>query len=379
MEIKYTAALQRIRQACNLGLPSRSIIPLVMREIKTLIPSACVQFTWSSKDGRLTNFWSDTFLPRRTAWIILHRSRYEADVGVNFRDLVMFGELTGNARRWWASGFEQSTTYQAVFEPYGYKWFLDGVVRDAQRPYGCVALLRRCDDPDFTAAEEALLARVLPYLVHAIRGDAGKPTLFAPAGHSAMLVCSAEGEVLEWSDRAHRLAAYAMLEEINCDERIGRGDFERLQAGLVEVVLELGRQLDAVDGDCPMPEVVRRNGWGEFAFRGYRLSSRLGLGAERIGVLIEQFVPMEVQLLDRVNRLDLSPRQKEIAMHCARGLSNSEIASRLGMSPHTLKDHFKAIYQRLSINSQRELVAVIEPHPLAHPPPQGDVPLRLLA
>lgn len=66
-------------------------------------------------------------------------------------------------------------------------------------------------------------------------------------------------------------------------------------------------------------------------------------------------------------------------MHCARGLSNSEIASRLGMSPHTLKDHFKAIYQRLSINSQRELVAVIEPPAVAYPPPQGDVPLRLLA
>ncbi|AOW12676.1 hypothetical protein LPB72_16765 [Hydrogenophaga crassostreae] len=379
MEIKHTAALQRIRQACMMGLPSRSVMPVVMRELKALIPSTCVQFTWSSKDGRLANFWSDTFLPRRTAWIILHRARYEADVGTNFRDLVLFGKPTGNARRWWDAGFEHSTTFQAAFKPYGYKWFLDGVVRDAQRPYGCVALIRRHDDPDFSVAEEDLLARVLPYLVHAIRGDAGVPALFVPTGQSAMLVCDAAGEAIEWSEKAHRLAAFAMLEEINCDEKIGRGDFERMRDGLVAVAQELGRRLACADCDGPMPQVELRNGWGAFVFRGYHLSGRATSSGGRIGILIEQSVPVEVKLLERVNGLDLSPRQKEIAMHCARGLSNSEIASHLGMSPHTLKDHFKAIYLRLEINSQRELVSLLDSALSAHPPLQGDVPLRLRA
>lgn len=379
VDIKHTAALQRIRQACMMGFPSRSVMPVVMRELKALIPSACVQFTWASKDGRLANFWSDTFLPRRTAWIILHRARYEADVGTNFRDLVLFGHPTGNARRWWDAGFEQSATYKAVFEPYGYKWFLDGVVRDAQRPYGCVALIRRHDEPDFSAAEESLLARVLPYLVHAIRGDAGKPALFVPTGQSAMLVCNASGEAIEWSEKAHRLAAYAMLEEINCDEKIGRGDFERVRDGLVEVALELGRRLENADCDAPMPQVELRNGWGAFVFRGYRLTGKTAPGDSHIGILIEQSVPVEVKLLERVNGLDLSPRQKEIAMHCARGLSNSEIAARLGMSPHTLKDHFKAIYLRLEVNSQRELVACLESASPADPPRQGDVQASLLA
>ena len=55
----------------------------------------------------------------------------EADAGINFRDLMMFGRPTGNLRFWWEQGFEATPTFAAVFRPYGFKWFLEGVVRDA--------------------------------------------------------------------------------------------------------------------------------------------------------------------------------------------------------------------------------------------------------
>lgn len=377
MDNKHSAAMLRIRQACTMSLPSRHVMPMVMSEIKALIPAACCQFTWASQDGRLANFWSDTFMPRRTAWIVLHRARYEADVGTNFRDLVLFGKPTGNAREWWARGFEQSATYKAVFQPYDYKWFLDGVVRDGQRPYGCVALIRRRCDPDFTAEEESLLARVLPYLTHALRADTVRPSLFVPTGKSAMLVCNAAGDLLEWSASAHRLAAYAMLEEINCDEPVGQGDFERVHAGIRLVAGELVAQLKLGESNACLPLVVRRNGWGEFSFRGYRLHGATQQAGERIGILIEQSIPVEIGLLERVNALPLSPRQKEIAMLCARGLHNSEITALLRMSPHTLKDHFKAIYTRLEVSTQRELLARLgaqQDAGMSHPPQQGDVP-----
>src|SRR5512146_1829753 len=114
MHAKHSAAFAKIRQACSLGLPSRSFMPLVAAQLRGLIPSACCQFTWSSETGRLVNFWSDTFMPRRTAWIILHHRRYEADAGIGFRELVMFGRPTGNLRLWWERGFEHSATYAAV-------------------------------------------------------------------------------------------------------------------------------------------------------------------------------------------------------------------------------------------------------------------------
>src|SRR5512139_887510 len=224
MKSKQTAALTRLRQACCLGLPSRTLMPMVAAQLRELIPVACCQFAWASESGRLTNFWSDTFLPRRLAWIVLHHKRYDEDAGICFRDVVLFGQTTGNARQAWARGFEHSATYAAVFKPYGYKWLLDGVVRDGQRPYGCFALIRRDTDPDFSADEEALLAQALPYVVHAMRVEATRPSRFVGGGRSALVICAEDGRVLEWSPRAHELAVYALMDDLNLDARIAQTD-----------------------------------------------------------------------------------------------------------------------------------------------------------
>ena len=116
-----------------------------------------------------------------------------------------------------------------------------------------------------------------------------------------------------------------------------------------------GRQgIGCKRGDA-LPTLVRSNGWGEFVFRAYRLSGPHG-PTERFGILIEQLVPFEAHLLDRVNATGLTVRQKEIALLSAKGLPNAEVARRLHITPNTLKDYFKAIYTRLDINSHQQLV-----------------------
>lgn len=356
MESKQSQAIARIRQVCCAGLPSRSFMPMVAAQLREAIPAACCQFTWSSDAGRITNFWSDTFMPRRMAWIILHHKRYEIDAGISFQDLVLFGRPTGNLRVWWERGFEATPTFAAVFEPYGFKWFLEGVVRDAMRPYGCIALIRRREAPDFSAADESLLARVLPYVAHAMRVEASRPSRFVrAAGRSAMIVCDAQGKVLEWSQQAHQLAVFALVDGINLEAEVAGDDFGEMQSALRELALQLHQRIDNGGPDADLPALVRRNGWGEFVFRGYRLSGRQG-ASDRIGILIEQLVPFEAHLLERVNATELTLRQKEIALLSVKGLPNAEVARRLNITPNTLKDYFKAIYMRLDINSHQQLV-----------------------
>jgi DNA-binding CsgD family transcriptional regulator len=353
MKCKQSKALAKIRQACCLGLPSRSFMPIVIAQLRTMIPAACGQFTWASESGRISNFWSDTFLPRRTAWIILHHKRYAADAGIGFRDLVLFGAATGNLRAMWGRGFEHSATYAAVFEPYGFKWFLDGVVRDAMRPYGCFALIRRSDAPDFSADEEECLARALPYVAHAMRIETCAPSRFVRSGRSALVVCDAQGEVLEWSERAQQLAVYALVDTIDLDARIEGVEFAQARRALRDIVGTLGARLGDADTSDALPVHVQRNGWGEFVFRAYRLGDA---GAPRLGVLIEQCVPFEAHLLEQVNATGLSLRQKEVALLGAKGLPNAQIARQLNLTPQTVKDYFKDIYLRLQINSREELL-----------------------
>ncbi|CAN7763422.1 helix-turn-helix transcriptional regulator [Variovorax sp. LjRoot84] len=356
MESKQISTITKVRQICCAGLPSRSFMPMVIAELRASIPMAACQFIWSNESGRVINAWSDTFQPRRAAWIILHRKQYEIDAGMTYQDLVLFGKPTGNLRFWWDSGFDATASYAALFERYGYKWFLDGIVRDSMRPYGNFGLIRNRDDPDFTAAEESLLARVLPYVAHAMRVDVSRaPKFIRAAGQSALIVCDAGGDVIEWSRQAHQLAVFALVDSITYEAEVAHGDLGEMRTALKDIVLLLRKRIDENVAGAELPALVRRNGWGEFVFRGYRLSGSRG-PSDRIGILIEQLVPFEAHLLERVNATELSTRQKEIALLSAKGVPNAELARRLNITPNTLKDYFKAIYARLEINSHHQLV-----------------------
>lgn len=58
---------------------------------------------------------------------------------------------------------------------------------------------------------------------------------------------------------------------------------------------------------------------------------------------------------EKLKQYKLSPRQREIALLSAIGHSNSEIAGKLSISPHTVKDHQKEIFRIIGIHSRNEL------------------------
>jgi len=53
----------------------------------------------------------------------------------------------------------------------------------------------------------------------------------------------------------------------------------------------------------------------------------------------------------------LSERELEVLQHFAGGLSNQEIASRLSLSPHTVKVHSRNIYGKLGVHNRMQAVA----------------------
>ena len=53
----------------------------------------------------------------------------------------------------------------------------------------------------------------------------------------------------------------------------------------------------------------------------------------------------------------LTERERTITAQVARGLSTGEIAVELHVSPYTVQDHLKAIFEKLDVSSRGALVA----------------------
>ena len=55
----------------------------------------------------------------------------------------------------------------------------------------------------------------------------------------------------------------------------------------------------------------------------------------------------------------LSPRESEVARLVLLGRSTPEVSAELFVSPHTVQDHLKAIFDKVGVHSRKELVGHI--------------------
>jgi DNA-binding CsgD family transcriptional regulator len=76
----------------------------------------------------------------------------------------------------------------------------------------------------------------------------------------------------------------------------------------------------------------------------------------RVAVVLERATGVQSATL-RLEVSGVTSREREVATLLARGLSNAEIAQALVLSPHTVQDHIKSLYEKLGVSSRQELVA----------------------
>lgn len=215
-------------------------------------------------------------------------------------------------------------------------------------PAGCwgYLCLHRADSPHgFTPAEVRLIRRLAAHLANGCRPGltvASREGLADAA--PGLVVLHPDLTVAALTDEAeHRMAHIA-------DHRPDPG---RLPTALYAVAARL-RSLDHASAppDAAPTVRVRTTTGGWLLIHASHLHGSVG----DIAVIIEPAHPSNLAPLLLSSR-GLTPREREVALLVLRGASTQAIAADLHLSAYTVKDHLKAIFDKLGVRSRRDLVA----------------------
>jgi DNA-binding CsgD family transcriptional regulator len=81
-------------------------------------------------------------------------------------------------------------------------------------------------------------------------------------------------------------------------------------------------------------------------------------GARRVAVIVEPAHPARISPL-LMSAYGLTQREQEVTRLVLQGASTAEIAERLVVSPHTVQQHLKRIFEKTGVRSRRDLVGKV--------------------
>ncbi len=233
----------------------------------------------------------------------------------------------------------RSARFREVLAPDGLAHELRAVFRDAHGAWAALVLLRADGQPDFSPQEVELVQRLGEMVTCALRRVLLLGEIEARDGHDsgpALLVLDGDPQL---EVRQASAGAAFWLGQID------DGSTQQLPYALYSLALRARQQ-----GRALARMRTRAGRW--LTAHAEPLQGAAG----PVSLILQPSRPHEVaQLLCGV--YDLTPREAGVARLVAAGCSNPEIARLLFVSRHTVEDHLKKVYAKLSVNSRSELVA----------------------
>ena len=254
----------------------------------------------------------------------------------------------------------KSVRFRQFMQPQGYDDELRAVFRTGDRAWGLIGLYREAGRPAFDDAEIRLVSAISAPVASALRRhsttyigwDGG---IVASPG---LLVFAADGSLLSANDQAAAWLNELYGVELDAERWLQVPSDPAAARVATPIHSLIARARAVADGYERTPARLRvrdvRGRW--LLLHASCLRTRADGSGGDVAVVIEPAKSAEVAPII-IEAYALTPRERDVVSAIARGLSTAEIAGALFLSQHTVKDHIKAVFEKVGVSSRGELVA----------------------
>lgn len=253
----------------------------------------------------------------------------------------------------------RSARYRTFLAPLGLEDELRAVLRAGGSPWGSFTLWRRQGRPPFTRRESRIAADLSTPVAESLRLHARPAAIPAGPGRRdqpGLLIFDAAGHLVSVNDSAR-----AWLAELPDDPGTHR------ELGIEVPMWMIAAVFHAATGRGDGSARTRVRTWDGHWLVCHASSLHGGDGEHggggggggddgRIAVVVDRASPAEIAPII-VEAYGLTEREAEITRLIARGAGTAEIARAVLLSPHTVRDHVKAIFAKTAVTSRGELIA----------------------
>jgi len=265
-----------------------------------------------------------------------------ADVVQNPRGALTLHEVTDGRP-------ERSPIYVEVMVPNGMAQELLVALRSPTgENWGTTRLNRAPGDPMFSEHEISFMSAAAPLIAEGVRrgllvGEATEPERSDAPG---LVVMTAEGEVESLSPGAEE-----WFSRFPADD--GRQDMVPTSVLATAAGALRSAERSGASGVSTARVPMRDGRWA--VVHGASMGT---ISDSRVTVIIQPAHPDRIAPL-LMSIYGLTEREQEVTRLVLRGGSTTELAKDLGLSPHTVQQHLKRIFEKTEVNSRGELVAKI--------------------
>jgi DNA-binding CsgD family transcriptional regulator len=356
------AAIERFADA---GLPAQELLEEVAARIDRVVPSD--GYFLGATDPETTLCMGAGIVHQLPAELCRPTWDYEflvpdylkfTDVARSGRDVADLHEATGGRP-------ERSPRWREYGTATGFRAELRATFTIGGAAWGVGQFDRLGDAPGYSDAEKTWLGRVAPVVARGLRQALIAEPAAAPTSRGpGIVVLDRDGRVVSTTREAE-----AWLDDIGPAFTAPAGTAFPLPF-LASAYAAHARAMADPESPAGAPPTRLRTRSGVWLL----MHASMLQGMEQLALVIEPARAGDVAPLI-VEAYGLTRRELEVARAIARGLGTAEIASTLCLSPHTVRDHVKALFEKVGVSSRGELIAKMFAEHYSPPTRHTDGPL----